>query len=105
MGDIDYAIKICMDIASILKSKVGVKNICVTSVLGLVNDLCAERGIIDTSKIIEEEIQEICDHSKNSLDFRRDSDFESIAIELFGYPTHFQLMLLLHDHASSDDNT
>jgi len=86
IGDVNNATKTLEVIINILKEKVGKKNICVASALGLLRSICIEHGMIEKSKVATKEIEEIIlTYGQSSHDSGNELEIVDFVINLFGY--------------------
>jgi len=85
-GDVINAIKVFEEIIDILRFKLGDKHICQVSLLGGLNNLYSERGMIENSKKAMEEMQDICHQGWHDADC---DEFELKVIEIIGYPMEY----------------
>jgi len=86
IGDVNNATITLEVIINILKEKVGKKNICVASALGLLRSICIEHGMIEKSKVATKEIEEIIlTYGQSSHDSGNELEIVDFVINLFGY--------------------
>ena len=84
IGDIHNAINVLHEIIATVIEKVGEKHICVASVLGQLRTLYEKQGMMEMSKKVSTNIDNIC-YTSRSVIHNSSYEFINFIIELFGY--------------------